>query len=109
EAQPPPWFVDEDSLPFEALPGATAYWGTLAGSGYRIEVPDDWNGDLVMYAHGFRGTGPRLFVSNPRIREHLIENGYAWAASSYAANGYVPGQGAKDTQLLAQRFNGLVG
>ncbi len=108
EAQPKPWFVDEDSLPFEALPGAEAHWGVHAGAGYRIEVPDNWNGDLVMYAHGFRGDGPRLFVSNPRIREHLVANGYAWAASSYSANGYVPGQGAKDTHKLVQKFKSVV-
>lgn len=109
EAQPKPWFVNEDQLPFTALPGAEAHWGVHAGAGYRIEVPDDWNGDLVMYAHGFRGNVPALTVSNPSIRSHLIANGYAWAASSYSANGYVPGVGAKDTHALLQRFNGLIG
>lgn len=107
-AAKPPWFVDEAKLEFEALPGATAMWGVHNGAGYRIEVPDAWNGDLVLYAHGFRGTGPELTVSNPRIREHLIANGYAWAASSYRENGYVPGIGAKDTHALGQLFNGLV-
>ncbi len=34
-------------------------WTGVAGDGaaYRIEVPPHWNGTLVMYAHGFRGTG----------------------------------------------------
>jgi len=108
-ADPKPWFVDEAALPFTALPGAKAYWGAHAGSGYRIEVPDNWNGELVMYAHGFRGTPPNLTVSNPSIRAHLISKGYAWAASSYSANGYMPGQGAKDTHALMQFFNGLIG
>ena len=35
---PPRWFVDESKLPFDALPGATAYWGMHTGAGYRIEV-----------------------------------------------------------------------
>jgi len=108
-ADPKPWFVDETALPFTALPGATAYWGVHAGAGYRIEVPQNWNGDLVMYAHGYRGNPPQLTVSNPSIRTHLIANGYAWAASSYSANGYMPGTGAKDTKALMQYFNGLVG
>jgi pimeloyl-ACP methyl ester carboxylesterase len=107
-AQAPPWFVDEGALPFNALAGATAYWGVNAGAGYRIEVPDNWNGDLVLYAHGFRGARPDLFVTNPSIRSHLIANGYAWAASSYSANGYAPGVGARDTHNLLQRFNGLI-
>lgn len=108
-AEPKPWFVDEDRLPFTALPEATAYWGVHAGAGYRIEVPELWNGELVMYAHGFRGTSPRLTVSNPSIRAHLISRGYAWAASSYSANNYAPGIGAKDTHKLVGRFKGLIG
>ena len=65
------FFIDESKLPFEALPGATALWGVHKGAGYQIEVPDDWNGDLVMYAHGFRGNGTELTVDMPRIREFL--------------------------------------
>jgi len=54
---PPAYFVDESKLPFDALPGTstTRYWGVHGGAGYRIEVPDNWNGELVLYAHGFRG------------------------------------------------------
>ena len=109
QAAPQPWVVDEALLPFTALPGATAYWGIHANAGYRIEVPANWNGDLVLYAHGYRGEGPTLFVSNPRIRAHLIAEGYAWAASSYSENGYVPGIGAADTHKLIGLFNGLIG
>ncbi len=81
---PPQYFVDESKLPFDALPGTstTRYWGVHGGAGYRIEVPDNWNGELVLYAHGFRGTALELTVSNPRIRQYLVTNGYAWAASS---------------------------
>lgn len=75
----PDYFVDEAELPFEALSGATAYWGVHKGAGYRIEVPDDWNGSLVMWAHGFRGTGLELTVDNHPLRNFLIPNGYAWA------------------------------
>jgi hypothetical protein len=108
---PPRYFVDESALPFDALPGTstTRHWGVHGGAGYRIEVPDNWNGDLVLYAHGFRGTGLELTVSNPRIRPYLVENGYAWAASSYSKNGYDVKEGVKDTHALGQRFNGLVG
>ena len=97
-----PWFIDEDLLPFDPLAGASTQWGVHAGAAYLIEVPDNWNGDLVLYAHGFRGVGPELTVDPPRIRAHLIANGYAWASSSYRANGYVPGTGAHDTHRLAK-------
>lgn len=75
---------------FKALAGATVetdrWAGLLGESAYRIEVPRNWNGKLVMYAHGYAGTGPDLRVTTPSIRRHLIENGYAWAASSYSKN-----------------------
>jgi pimeloyl-ACP methyl ester carboxylesterase len=111
---PPPWFVDESKLPFDALPGTTTtrLWGVHNGAGFRIEVPSNWNGDLVLYAHGFRGSAPEaleLTVSNPRIREYLITHGFAWAASSYSKNGYDVKQGVKDTHALGTRFRGLFG
>lgn len=107
----PDYFIDESKLPFDALPGTTTerYWGVHKNAGYRIEVPDDWNGELVMFAHGFRGLGPELLVSNPRIREYLVINGYAWAASSYSKNNYDVKAGVQDTLALARFFNGLVG
>jgi pimeloyl-ACP methyl ester carboxylesterase len=112
-ADPPPaYFVDESKLPFNALDGTstTRLWGLHNdGAGFRIEVPDDWNGKLVLYAHGFRGTGLELTVSNPRIREYLVTNGYAWAASSYSKNGYDVKQGVKDTHALGELFKELVG
>ncbi|MFS0756831.1 alpha/beta hydrolase [Noviherbaspirillum sp. 1P10PC] len=100
--------VSEASLPFTALAGApeTDRWsGTLEGAGYRIEVPKNWNGKLVMYAHGYAGTGAALTVSNPGIRRYLIEQGYAWAASSYSRNYYDVRAGVEDTNALALAFN----
>jgi len=107
--KPPEYFVDESQLPFTALPGATAYWGVHGGAGYRIEVPENWNGDLVMWAHGFRGTDLELTVDNHPLRLLLISQGYAWAASSYSRNDYDIHTGVHDTHSLARRFNGIVG
>ncbi|MEN8239131.1 MAG: phthalyl amidase [Actinomycetota bacterium] len=107
-APPPDYFIDKTKLPFTALEGATAYWGVHSGAGYRIEVPDNWNGDLVMWAHGFAGTGLELEVDNHPLRELLIPLGYAWAASSYSRNDYDVATGVQDTHALAQRFNGIV-
>ena len=105
----PDYFVDEAKLPFEALPGATAYWGVHSGAGYRVEVPDNWNGDLVVWAHGFAGTDLELTVDNHPLRALLIPEGYAWAASSYSRNDYDITTGVQDTHALVRRFNGLVG
>ncbi len=83
----------------------TSRWaGVLNGAGYRVEVPANWNGKLVMYAHGYAGTGAALNVQNVAIRRHLIQNGYAWAASSYSKNYYDVRVGVEDTNALALEF-----
>ncbi|MGE3593914.1 MAG: hypothetical protein AB7N70_00080 [Dehalococcoidia bacterium] len=89
---------------FRPLPGARADFGTYNGGAYRIEVPLQWNGVLVLYAHGYRGDTPEVWVSDSPIRPHLIENGYAWAASSYRQNGYRPDIGLEDTLALKSLF-----
>ncbi len=96
--------VNQTNLPFTALPGATASFGTLKSAGYRIEIPKNWNGELVMWAHGFAGWGCDLNVDNPPMRAYLVGHGYAWAASSYAANGYAVQQGVDDTMRLMKMF-----
>ncbi|CAG9177069.1 S9 family peptidase [Cupriavidus respiraculi] len=99
--------ADATRLPFAALagaPDADRWWGVLDGAGYRIEVPKNWNGKLVMYAHGYAGTVPELSVSMPSIRRHLLNAGYAWAASSYSKNYYDVRAGLEDTNALALAF-----
>ncbi|WBL35052.1 hypothetical protein O0235_09665 [Tepidiforma flava] len=96
---------------FDPLPGARASYGILGRAAYRIEIPDAWNGDLVLYAHGFAGFGTEVSVQNPprELRQALIDRGYAWAASSYSENGYVPGIGADDTLALKRQFEAEFG
>ena len=100
------WQLAEAS--FEPLPGAKASFGKYDGGLYRIEIPETWNGELVLFAHGFvPNTGPQgatLRVGVHRFREHVVKSGFAWAASSYRCNGYVPGQGLLDTMALADLF-----
>jgi len=110
-AKPPQYFVDTAQLPFDGIAGIPTQrqWGVHSGAGYRIEVPNNWNGSLVMWAHGYRGTGLELTVDNHPLREFLIANGYAWAASSYSRNSYDPATGAQDTHALTTFFNGRFG
>jgi hypothetical protein len=105
------YFVDPGKLPFDALPGvpSSQYWGILNEAGYRIEVPDPWNGDLVMWAHGYRGIGPELAVDNPPIRSYLLTHHFAWAASSYTRNGYDVRSGVVATHELREYFIGRFG
>ena len=86
-------------------------WTGIAsdGAAYRVEVPPNWNGTLVMFAHGFRGTGTEVWVDDPQLRQYFVDNGFAWAASSYAVNGYDPGDGVVDTHDLLLAFPSLTG
>ncbi len=96
---------------FEPLAGAKADFGKLGASVYRIEMPANWNGELVMWAHGYRGPGAEVTTENPpsALRRTLIAGGYAWAASSYDENGYTPGIGADSTLALKKFFEGKYG
>lgn len=98
--------------PLAPLPGFASeiFTGVLKGSAYQLEVPQNWNGMLVMYAHGFRGEGPTLFANAPAaLRPWLLANGYAWAASSYSANSYDVRAGVEDTNALALAFGEITG
>ena len=79
-------------------------------SAFTIEVPPHWNGELAMYAHGFRGNSPVLTVDPmpPGLRETVIAEGYAWAASSYPVNGYDVGAAVEATRDLAMHVGALV-
>lgn len=96
---------------FTPLPGARAYFGQLGPAAYQIEMPEQWNGSVVLYAHGFAGFGTEVAVQFPpaALRNAIIRQGYAWAASSYSENGYTPGIGADDTLALKRYFAGEFG
>ena len=110
---------EEAEATFSALPGAKAFFGHYDGGTYHVEIPDDWNGELVLWAHGYVANagaqGSRLRVGFPGVgqgspfREHLISGGFAWAASSYRCNGYVPGHGLLDTIALTDVFKRVNG
>lgn len=74
-----------------------------------MEVPANWNGDLVMYTHGFRGEGAEVTVDNPPLRAYFLTFGYAWAASSYSKNFYDVKVGVEDTNALVRHFKDTIG
>ncbi|NVI87855.1 hypothetical protein [Actinomadura sp. BRA 177] len=78
---------------------------------YDIEVPPHWNGKLALYAHGYAGQGFVLTVGPPPfgLRQRLLDQGYAWAASSYYDNGYDVRAGVLSTRDLAELFARKVG
>lgn len=97
----------DPSCGFTPIDGSSIHSGILHGSAYRIEVPKHWNGELVMFAHGYAGTGNVVSVGDPQLRTWFVQHGYAWAASSYRQNGYDVGFGVTDTHDLKASFSRL--
>ena len=83
--------------------------GIRDGAACGIEVPLHWTGDLAIFAHGFRGSGTTVWVDSPNLRAFHVQQGFAWAASSYQTNGYDVGQGVTDSHALIALFRQVVG
>jgi hypothetical protein len=104
----PPYTISNPPLPPLSTPDGptTVKQGVYHHAAYDIEIPPRWNGELVMWAHGYRGQGTTLTVDTPGfgLRQKLVGEGYAWAASSYADNGYDVRAGVVGTHDLAELF-----
>lgn len=71
------------------------------GTTYALYRPASWNGDLVVYAHGY--VFPFAQVSLPDIdelRDGLLAMGYGVAYSSYSENGFAVKEGVMATRQL---------
>lgn len=83
-----------------------------SGALYAIDVPEDWNGDLVLWAHGYAlAQAPvALPVSDnlPAIRAGVLERKFAFAVTSYSENGYAEAEGARQVHQLRGVFSDRV-
>lgn len=94
---------------FEARAGARADYGRLHGAAYEIEIPENWNGGLVLYMRGNPGYQSVVSVQRPELRPYLLRRGYAWASSSYSTADNVPGTAADETAALWDVFTARYG
>lgn len=79
------------------------------GALYVIDKPANWNGSLVLWAHGY--TLPTDPIQAPELGSLLpffLARGYAVARSSYSENGYAVAEGVRQTFQLGQVFSGQV-
>jgi len=98
------------------LPESCCTHNKKSGEKILICKPEQWNGDLIVYAHGYvapqkelelpldeltfnAGTDDEIFV--PDV---LIGLGYAFATSSFSANGYAVKEGAYSINALVKAF-----
>jgi pimeloyl-ACP methyl ester carboxylesterase len=96
-----PW---SDAPPAEAQRPAVSRSGMLGDADYLIEVPANWNGGLVVFAHGIQRGPGRGDVRMPPIASHIIAEGHAWIASGYRAREYQPHLFIEDLLALRELF-----
>lgn len=79
--------------------------GEINGAKFRIDVPDAWNGGLVLYCHGYN---PKpVTYDNPKpnpVLDVFLQAGYAVAQSGYAAGGWAIEEAVQDTEALRRYF-----
>jgi hypothetical protein len=87
--------------------------GSSDGTLYEFIVPNPWNGQLVVYAHGYAAAGGPLALPNTPLEltmfQALASQGFAVAISSYRENGWAVKEGAQDTHQLRGLFTSRVG
>lgn len=99
--------------------GVIVEQGTLGDAPYEIRVPDNWNGTLFVYAHGYRDRADQIGETDDRsaavaptgidadmdeIADALLAQGYALAGSAYSTNGWAVEDGIADTVALTEFF-----
>jgi pimeloyl-ACP methyl ester carboxylesterase len=81
---------------------------TADGALYRFLVPYSWNGQLVVYAHGYVDKGSPIALPNSPIElaafQAITSQGFAVAMSSYSQNGWAVKEGAQTTHQLRGLF-----
>lgn len=88
----------------------TLIGGTTAGGAhYLITVPDDWNGKLVIWNHGFSLEAPAPFPDLGPLVQVQTGQGYAVAASSYRLTGWAVFKTVKDLRALVEVFRANFG
>ncbi|MEV6863498.1 prolyl oligopeptidase family serine peptidase [Streptosporangium subroseum] len=75
-----------------AADGRRTYTGQIDGATYRVEMPREWNGTLLLYSHGYHPKGFPVdkvgLTNHPQSEKWLLDHGYALAASQFKDGGY---------------------
>jgi hypothetical protein len=92
---------------------AACYTAKLDTSAYvTAAMPKNWNGNLVVFAHG----GPSLLPPTPASSKadlgkyaYAVRRGYAWVASTYRREGYGVAVAAADSDDARKFFIARIG
>lgn len=80
--------------------------GQLEGAPYRVEIPNNWNGELVMLLHGYEPKGVPRESPWPQndASPIFLSQGYAVAESAYTSQGWSVSEALPDNEQLRSYF-----
>lgn len=88
------------------------YEGEIDGARYRVMVPSNWNGTLILWSHGAYGSAPPTIAltDQPATEEHLLAQGFALGGSAFrTVVGWSIEDGLRDQIALLDWFGRNVG
>lgn len=92
-----------------AAGGASTTSATVGGVAYRVEVPESWNGTLLLFSHGYIVPGhpnPAVDAPDRTTADYLLARGYALAGSAYASTGWAVQDALRDQLALLDLVQG---
>ncbi len=79
--------------------------GDINGAKFRIDIPENWNGSLVVYCHGYNPK-PVSYDDKklPPVLEVFVDQGFALAQSGYASGGWAIQEAMTDVEGVRRYF-----
>ena len=78
--------------------------GEIVGAPFRIQVPPQWNGNLVMYTHAYIPRGAAWTPLADVLSVVFLERGFALAETGYSRQGWAVAEGLEQTEALRLHF-----
>jgi pimeloyl-ACP methyl ester carboxylesterase len=86
--------------------------GEINGAKYMIAAPEEWQGKLIVIAHGYRAEDQPLkadFEIDKRFATPLLDKGWAIASTSYRRNGWIIEDAILDLKALRDHVSAAKG
>ena len=87
--------------------------GEIDGAPFRIKIPANWNGTLLVYGHGYRDKADHPgeidnrnadIAPNAALADALLAQGYGLSGSAYKDNGWAVEEGVQDLKNVVTYF-----
>jgi hypothetical protein len=78
--------------------------GEINGAKFRIDIPEKWSGELIVYCHGYSDVPGSYENSRVPFIDIFTSQGYAFIQSGYAGGGCAIQEAVQDTEALRRYF-----